>query len=293
MKTTTPSSNDDSPNEPCRPTKNITSQTTHNLKIALLIALIVLASPLATFAQVDKIKDKVSEDKSSSGNKAQAQQYSGGGGDDDGYDWSADFTESLVANAIIGVFYGIYYVGKVGQRYAMDKSEQHPELLSIELTGQALIDVNEGTIGYLPTLQLNGGAFATQVRFSHVEDYSGSLNSIDWQVVKLRIPIENLKIEYGIGFIAIMEPSKTYFESSLGFDWRLLKQRANLQGAYRWSQESDAGPRFRQEYNVVLDYETKQWGKFRLAPTIGYTFQNYFEMDYMRFVNLGLRLRFY
>jgi hypothetical protein len=149
MKTTTPSSNDDSPNEPCRPTKNITSQTAHSLKVAILIGLIGFSSPLAMFAQVDKIKDKVSEDKSSSGNKAQAQQYSGGGGDDDGYDWSADFTESLVANAVIGVFYGIYYVGKVGQRYAMDKSEQHPELLSIELTGQALIDINEGTIRLL------------------------------------------------------------------------------------------------------------------------------------------------
>lgn len=119
------------------------------------------------------------------------------------------------------------------------------------------------------------------------------MQTIDWQVLLIRLPIANAKFEYGLGLSHFISPSKTYFDQSVGFDWCFFKSKANVFAQYRWSQNSQIGGRYRLESSFEFDYEVVRKGKFRLSPSIGFVHQNYFDVDQFNFMKVGIKVRLF
>ncbi|PWD99246.1 hypothetical protein [Marinilabilia rubra] len=169
----------------------------------------------------------------------------------------------------------------------------HPEIFSFQSDVTSGFDFNSNALLITPSVRINRGLFASDLRYHYTHDVTDALNVIDWQVLKLRLPISNFKVEYGIGFSHIFDPSKTYFEQSLGFDWCFLKRKTTVQGEYRWTQSTNIGERFRKEASVTGDYEIKRIDQLSICPTLGFVYQNFFESTRFRFFRAGLRIRIY
>ena len=107
----------------------------------------------------------------------------------------------------------------------------------------------------------------------------------------IRIPIKNFKIDYGLGFISILEQDQTYFNSSLGFDWRLPDLGINIASAYQWSQKTSLGSRYKRGFILRADYEIYGYKKLHLSPMLEYAYQNYFEETSFSLISVGVILR--
>ncbi|MFW5889935.1 MAG: hypothetical protein ACOCTO_00940, partial [Marinilabiliaceae bacterium] len=202
--------------------------------------------------------------------------------------------EYIVTNLTYYTFYGAYKGFEYGQTFMQYRRDEHPETFSFQT--DLTSGFNTGSDNALllsPSLRVNWGLFASDIRYLYTDDVTGSLKSLDWQVIKLRFPISNFKIEYGIGFSHVISPSETYFEQSAGFDWCFFDRKTTLEGQYRWSGTTSSGERYRQEGSVSIDHEVTRFGNFRFAPLIGFTYQDYFNSTQFRFVRIGLRLRIF
>lgn len=244
-------------------------------------------------AQVAEIKQEAQRDKDNRRARgAGIERSTSGAGDYFSSDDDMGFGETIAMFLLKVTVLGVYYVGEQAQLSALEKRETYPERVSLEGSVNAAVDATGGTMGFQPKLRANWGIFATDFRYSRIEDYSGSLNAIDWQVLTLRVPIKKLNLEYGIGFTSLLDPGITYFESSAGADWR-MRQKLTVNAVYRWTAKNNYGERFRQEASVACDFQTWQWGKLRVAPMLGYTYQKYFDVDQIHFVKFGLVGRFF
>lgn len=245
---------------------------------------VILLIPTLSFSQVDKIKRDVDNDKRSS---ASSSSGSSSSSDNEG-------VGSLLAAEIIGrAFVGLFELGAEAQKTALSHVAEHPELTSAEIIPMEGMDFKHSASFINPTLKLNHGIFATEFRFSKLKDNTGKLQSIDWQIIKFRIPIQNVKLEYGIGFTNLVDMHKCYFESSLGVDWRLPTIGANVRANYRWCQNTSLDSRYREEANLSFDYEIKRYKSLHISPTVGVTYQNYFANNEFTFCQVGVVFRFY
>ena len=243
-----------------------------------------LLIPTSALSQVDKIKRDVERDKSSSSSSSSR----------DGSSESSDCCGSFLAAELIGkAFIGLFELGSQAQEAALSHRAEHPELVSAEIMPIAGMDFKRSASVISPTLKLNRGIFATEFRYAKLKDNTGKLQSIDWQVLKFRVPIQNVKLEYGIGFTNLVDMNKSYFESSLGFDWRLNKIGANVRANYRWCQNTSLNSRYREEANLSIDYEITTHKSLHVSPMVGITYQNYFASNEFTFYQVGVVFRFF
>ncbi|MFO8001606.1 MAG: hypothetical protein R6U46_10200 [Marinilabilia sp.] len=204
-----------------------------------------------------------------------------------------DLAEYITVNLFYYTIYGAYRGIELGQ-YAMQvRRDKHPETFSLEGELLAGFDFRENTMTLSPSVRGNWGLFASDLRFRHTEDVTGGLQALDWQVLMLRLPVKTLKLEYGLGFSHVFSPSKTYFDQSAGLDWRFPALKTTLKAHYQWSQKTSLGERYRQETSVMIDYEAARAGRFRFSPTAGFGYNDYFGSTQFRFVQLGLKVRFF
>jgi hypothetical protein len=108
-------------------------------------------------------------------------------------------------------------------------------------------------------------------------------------VLILRVPINNLKLNYGIGFTSLLSPKTTYFESSTGMDLYLMKRKLTLGFNYRWTYRRNES-RYRQEVKLTSDYVIIDKHRFKLSPLVGISYQNYFEEDEFWMFNVGVKI---
>jgi hypothetical protein len=196
---------------------------------------------------------------------------------------------SLFYYTIYGVFYGLDQA-----QYAMQlRRFDHPETFSLQGELSAGFDIQNNGFLSLPSVRGNWGLFSSHLSFRQIHDVTGNLQSLDWQVLKLRMPLKNLKLEYGLGFSHVFSPSRTYFEQSAGFEWCLLNRKLTLQGEHLWSLKTNLEHRFRKETSVNADYEVGRTGDLRLCPAVGYTFQEYFGSTRFHFFKMGLIVRLF
>src|SRR5690554_3746709 len=139
-------------------------------------------------------------------------------------------------------------------------------------------------------LWASDGLLASELRYIYVGDVRGSMLSVWWQVVMLRLPIKNFKLEYGLGLSWFLSPNKAYFDTSAGFVWDLWANRVQLEGRFRNSADTSVG-RYRVEYSGDLGWEAARLGCFRLMPFAGYSKYTYFDDIDFSYLRLGLKLR--
>ena len=250
------------------------------LPIALAFAACIL-TPSEGFSQVDNIKRDVKKDKSSSSSRSSSSESSG------------DEGSSILGYIFVKSFEGLYYLGAAAQESALSHANEHPELISAEIAASAGFDFGHHSSFLQPSVKLNYGIFATEFRYAQLKDNTGKLKSIDWQVLKFRVPIQNVKLEYGMGFTNLTDMHQSYFENSLGVDWRLNRLGANVRANYRWCQNTSLDSRYREEANIAFDYEIKSHKGFHLSPMVGVAYQNYFASNEFAFIQVGVVCRFY
>jgi hypothetical protein len=266
-------------------------QPKRDIKMRFLLISLLLITTLQGTAQVRDIKSKVKEDKSKGVTSGRS--YSGSTAYWEPPELEDGLAEFLVGRLFYYTAYGVYRAADYGQSKMQNRRFEYPETFSFESGVVSGFDFNSNTFLTSPSARINWGLFASDLRYQYTHDVTDALHVIDWQVLKLRFPIQNLKIEYGAGFSHVFDPSKTYFEQSVGFDWCLLDRKANLQGEYRWTQTTSIGERFRKEAGVMVDYEIKKINQLGFCPSMGFKYQNFFESTRFRFVQLGLKIRVY
>lgn len=198
------------------------------------------------------------------------------------------FGESLAASIVGGIIQGIGFVTIEAQKAVLRDKDDYPNTVSFESTLDYGTDLS--TLSFNPSIRGNWGILASDIRYSLLHDYTGSLESLDWQVLIVRVPIKNLKLNYGIGFTSLLSPKTTYFESSTGFDLYLINQKLALSTNYRWTNRRNE-ERYRQEVKFTTDYQLLSKDQFRLSPMIGLSYLNYFKSDEFLMFNVGVKIR--
>lgn len=256
-----------------------------------LLTTLFLITAFYCTSQVRDIKTKIKEDKSKEAGNSKGFQRSASHWEPPGPgDGLAEF---LVGSLFYYTAYGVYRATDYGQSQMQFRRFKHPETFSFEADAISGFDFNSNTLLISPSARVNWGLFASDVRYQYTHDVTDVLHVLDWQVLKLRLPVSNLKLEYGIGLSHVFDPSKTYFEQSVGFDWCFLDRKATLQGEYRWTQTTNIGERFRKEAGVTADYEIKRVNQLRICPMMGFVYKSYFDSTHFRFFQLGFRIRIY
>jgi len=246
---------------------------------------------IGTWAQVAEIKMQASADSKNSGVTAGTRSSGGSAARCSSNDQS--FGDALLADLFMGIVQGVAqgvaFATVEAQKSVLQKADRIPNLTSLEAGLEYSTNLSE--LAFNPSLRGNWGLFATDFRYSLLHDNTGTLKSLDWQVLMLRIPIQNLKLNYGIGFTTLLEPKTTYFESSTGFDLALWQNRINISSAYRWTAKKSEDTRYRQEFKLMGNYRIWQKGRFHLSPSVGVTYQEYFQEHHYLFFSVGVKLR--
>jgi len=231
-----------------------------------------------TFGQVGKIINEF---------KTQKRDYSlsSGSSNSFGSEWII-----LEGFRLIGI--GIYNL----QTYMLSTRDEHPEIVSLEgfLHGGYYGKYNAILLN--PQIRANWGAFSTEFRQQSINDNTGYLSTLDWQIIKLNIPLYPVILNGGMGFSHLEIVNQTFFEYSFGAQSRFLKNRLCTEIAYR-SAERDYIP-FRKEFKINCDYEIKNKqvrnrGSFRVSPSVGFVYQTYYGKFNQYFLLAGLNIRYY
>lgn len=255
-------------------------------RLLFLISILCLIHT-SGYTQVTEIKKQAATDSKRHSSAKGTRSY-GSSSSSSSFNDDESFGEYILGQLFMGIAYGVGFVTVEAQKHVLAKQDQLPNLVSFESGLDFGTNLSEFTFN--PSIRGNWGLFATDFRYSMLHDYSGTLQSLDWQVVVVRVPIHNLKLNYGAGFTSLLAPKTTYFESSAGFDLCLLKEQLKVTSNYRWTTRK-TDERYRQEFKFTADYKLWEKGRFQLAPSIGVTYQDYFKKHHYWFANMGIRLR--
>ena len=239
--------------------------------------------------QVDDIKENARKEKD--------HKRSSGTGDYSYDDGDESFGDEL-SDEMCGCFFDIFMflaweaIGSV-QNAVMEQKSVYPYVSSLEAKVWGGISSDEETFFISPGLQGNWGIFSTDFRFTYLDDNTGTLNSLDWQILKLNVPVKTFKASAGVGFTSLTDLAVSYFEYTFGSELHIFRDKVVLSGEYRGTSENDNSEVFRREVNFQVDYLTNSFGRFHLSPMAGFRFQEYHEsIDYWM-VNIGVAMRFY
>ena len=246
--------------------------------LTIIIATLLIITTNA-IGQVGDVNKNVKKDKDKSGNTKSTATIDSGSSSSSG-----------------GWFFGLIieaFAVTIGaaQRAALENVDIYPERFSLESFTTYGADLKSDAQYFQAGLRGNWGIFGSDFKYTNLIDITGQLKTIDWQVVVIRIPIKNFKIDYGLGFISILDQDQSYFNSSLGFDWRLPNLGVNIASGYQWSQKTSLGTRFKRSYILRVDYEVYNYKKFHLSPMIEYSYHNYFEETTFSLISAGIIIR--
>ena len=248
------------------------------LTIFIASLLIITANAMG---QVGDVNKNVKKDKDKSGNtKSTATMDSGSSNNSGG--WFFGFIIEAFAVTI-----------GAAQRAALENVVIYPERVSLESFATYGTDLNSDAQYFQTGLRGNWGIFGTDFKYNNLKDITGQLKTIDWQVMVIRIPIQNFKIDYGLGFIGILDQDQAYYNSSIGFDWRLPNVGINIASAYQWSQRTSLGTRYKRGFILRADYEIYGYKKLHLSPMLEYAYQNYFEETSFSLISVGVIIRLF
>jgi len=259
-----------------------------NIFLPIIISLLFHTS----FCQTRSVREKVKQDKDY--DRSDGHLYSAQPSDPL---WEPDFYDlgfgEMVAQAFVYVtIYAAYKGLWYGQYAVMQHRDERPELVSLQGSLSGGYNYQNNVFLINPSVRVNYGIFASDLRYINIQDVTGKMHSLDWQVLMLRLPIRSFKLEYGLGFSYFLSPSKIYFEQSFGFDWSLFNNKAGLQAQFRKSQNTFIGL-YRKEYTIDIDAKVAQRGRLGFYPFLGYSRHEYFNDINFDFIRMGMKVRLF
>ena len=200
-----------------------------------------------------------------------------------------------VKNGGFIMFLGDVFMASVGaaQIAALQNKHLYPERVSFI----AYVDLGSGfennTWNITTSARVNWGIFASEFRYNSLTDITGQLNTFEWLVGILRIPIQSFNLEYGIGFISIPIESQSFTANTIGFDFKIRTIGVNINSHYNWTSISNLGSRFKRSFEIIGDYEFLERQKFHLCLQGKYSFQQYFEQTNFSIASAGIVMKLY
>ncbi len=256
------------------------------MKKVFFSIVIILATLLSNvYGQVDEIKDKARKDKNNNRSNS---------GDDYYYYDDSESIGGDMCGCIGDIIFSLIWEGIESiQIAALEQKDVYPYVSSFETKVWGGSSPNKNAVFVSPGLQGNWGIISTDFRYTYMEEISGTLNNLDWQIFKLNVPVKTFKASVGIGFTYLTDPGISYLECSFGSELHLLRNRLIISGELRGTGVSEDNETFRKEYSFQVDYLVNSFGRFHLSPMAGFRYQQYYEsFNYMIF-NAGVALRFY
>ena len=235
-------------------------------------------------AQVNEINKNVDKDKNNTTNNNQIEgNYS--------YKKSNENSRSLGAGLIY--FVGEVFINTIGaaQRVTLQHKGMYPERISLDALTTFGTEISSSANYFETGIRGNWGIFGSDFRYSELNDYTGNLKSIDWLVLVVRIPIKKVKLDYGLGYIDLIDLDQSYLKSSIGFDWILHTLGININSAYQWSEQTSLGTRYKKNFHISLDFNVYNHNHFFLSPQLKYSYQNYFNETEFSIFSAGVVLR--
>ena len=245
-----------------------------------MIIVTLLLSTANIMAQVKDVNKNIKKDKENSSKTKSAEMTSSSTNNNDGW----------FVGLVVGFFH--YTIG-AAQRAALENVDIYPERVSLETFASLGFEFTAPTNYFQTGIRGNWGIIGTDFKYSNLNDPTGRLKSIDWMVVVIRVPIKNFKIDWGIGFIGIINEEQSYGNSSIGFDWRLPNAGVNIASAYQWSGRTSLGSRYKESFNIRVDYNVYSYQRLHVSPLVEYSYQNYFNETRFSLFSVGVVIRLY
>jgi hypothetical protein len=243
----------------------------------LIVTLLILSLSAATLiAQVSDINKNVEKDKSNN-TSTNSDDYDSFSNNGDGF---AGFIGSIFINTI-----------GAGQMAALKNKDLYPERISLETFGSFGTEITSSANYFETGIRGNWGIFATDFRYSKLNDFTGDLKSLDWLVLVFRIPIKNFKIDYGLGFISLIDLDKSYFKSSIGFDWMFHYIGLNINSVYQWTERTSLETRYKRNFDFSVDFNAFSFQRLHISPMVKYSYQNYFGESEFSIFSVGAVVR--
>ena len=176
----------------------------------------------------------------------------------------------------------------------LDRKQDEPWLVSLDLGLNAGYYSSESTSVLLPSIRGNWGLFSSQVRWNRMQDLTGSFKTIDWQVIQFNlVATPKANFRFGTGVSYIKETNVTVNEHFLGLELHFKDRSINPLMEVRWSQNYDTGSTPRFEMNIASDYRIGTFGNFDVNIMGGFLYQRYYSETNFYFVQTGINIHFY
>ena len=227
-------------------------------------------------AQVGEVNKNIEKSKETTSTTSKSNQESSGG---DG----------------LFIFLSEVFIHTIGaaQMAALENKHIYPERVGFN----AGVDLGSGfennTWNITTGARVNWGIFASDFKYNSLSDITGTLNTVDWQVLVLRLPIQSFNLEYGLGFISIPAASDSYGSFSFGFDFKIRPIGTTFGSHYYWTSISSLETRFRKAFELVIDQEVVRQGHFNLCLMMKYSHQNYFAETNFNILSAGVIMKIY
>jgi len=253
------------------------------MKKLVIILATILFSATSIMGQVGDVNKNVKKDKDNSNNPSAESSNSSGKDRSNSNCGLCYFFVDLFASTIVA-----------GQRAALENVDIYPERVSLEAFSTFGTGFSNSTNYFQAGMRVNWGIFGSDFKYTNLMDRTGNLSTIDWQVLVIRVPIENFKIDWGLGYISVLDISQAYFNSTIGFDWRLPNIGMNINSAYQSSARTSLDDtRYKKSFMIRIDYEIYNKNKVHLSPRLEYAYQSYFEETKFSLLSVGLVFRVY
>lgn len=247
------------------------------MKNLLIIVALLFGLSTISEAQVGKAKENARKSKSGSSS-----------GSSDGESWSSSGGGGDVGADIAFFLFEITFRG-VGliQMNMLDRKEDEPWIVSLDGSLTAAADPNFGTVSFTPTVRGTWGLFSTQLRTNRLFDGTGTLQTIDWQVIQLNIlSQEYVGLRYGVGLSQEITEDISHFEQYLGLQLHFKERMVNPELNVRWSDDGGA----RLEINALVDWKFQSRKKLDIGVISGYSFQRWYGVPF-HMIQTGLSFR--
>lgn len=243
------------------------------------VLMVVICSILwhPALAQVGEINENVEKSKGTKEVRSNSTDSSSGGGGA-----VFDFIFSIFANTI-----------GAAQNATLQNKHLYPERVSFILDTDFGPGFENNAWQFSTSARGNWGMFATDLRFNSLYDNTGTLNTLDWQVIVFKLPIQSFNLEYGLGFINLPGREQSYTSQAIGFDFKLKPHGIYLSSHYYWTSITSLDSRFRKAFEIIGDYEFIRNDHFHLSGLVKYSYQNYFDETTIQIVSAGLAMKIY
>lgn len=196
-----------------------------------------------------------------------------------------------------GFFYflgdALFHSVGAAQMAALENRRIYPKRLSLEAYGTYGTELNSSANLYKTGIRGTWGIFGSDFRYNHLKDFTGTLKEIEWQVLLIRIPIKNVTVDYGMGYIQLPADYISYFNNSLGLEVWLDQPGITITTGYRWTEKSNLGSRYKKNFETGISFNAVNAGAFHLSPTIMYNYLNYFDETSFSLFSVGVVIGLY